>query len=151
MPFWPPAPSEAAECGRHYAVDGGGGGRHLGARRGPGTEEANRRVKLLLELGAGAEIRVNKNGYTAAHGAVHRGGSVPILRLLVEHGARLDVRNSKGWTPLTIAEGVEYTPDIFKRYPETAEVLRGIMRDQGLPVPEPNQNAAVGSSRKRRE
>ncbi|MEO8259690.1 MAG: ankyrin repeat domain-containing protein [Acidobacteriota bacterium] len=118
----------------------------------PGTEEeAIAAVKLLLELGAGAVTDIDKNGYTAAHGAVHRGGSVPILRLLVERGARLDVRNSKGWTPLTIAEGVEYTPDIFKRYPETAAVLRGMMRDQGLPVPEPNENAAVGSSRKRRE
>jgi len=118
----------------------------------PGTEEeAIAAVKLLLEIGAGAVTDIDKNGYTAAHGAVHRGGSVPILRLLVERGARLDVRNSKGWTPLTIAEGVEYTPDIFKRYPETAEVLRGMMREQGLSVPEPNQNAAVGSSRKRLE
>ena len=39
--------------------------------------------------------------------------------------------------PLTIAEGIEYTPDIFKRYPETAEVLRQMMKERGLPVPEP--------------
>ena len=57
------------------------------------------------------------------------------VRLLVEKGARLDARNNKGWLPLTIAEGIEYTPDIFKRYPETAEALRQMMRERGLPVP----------------
>ena len=87
-------------------------------------------VKMLLDLGAGKVTDVDKNGYTAAHGAVHRGGSVAILNLLVARGARLDLKNNKGWTPLTIAEGVEYTPDIFKRYPETAEVLRKMMREQ---------------------
>jgi ankyrin repeat protein len=118
----------------------------------PGTEEeAIAAVKLLLELGAGAVTDVDRNGYTAAHGAVLRAGSVPILQLLVDRGARLDVRNSKGWTPLTIAEGIEYTPDIFKRYPETAEALRRMMRERGLPVPEPNPTPAVGSSRNRRE
>ena len=97
----------------------------------PGTEEeAIAAVKMLLELGAGKVTDVDKNGYTAAHGAVHRGGSVAILNLLVARGARLDLKNNKGWTPLTIAEGVEYTPDIFKRYPETAEVLRKLMREQ---------------------
>jgi hypothetical protein len=44
-----------------------------------------------------------------------------------ERGARLDVKNKRGWTPLTIAEGVEYTPDIFKRYPETAAAIRQMM------------------------
>ena len=104
----------------------------------PGTEEeAVAAVKLLLEIGGGNVTDVDKNGYTALHGAVHRGGSIPIIRLLVEKGARLDARNNKGWLPLTIAEGIEYTPDIFKRYPETAEALRQMMRERGLPVPAP--------------
>ena len=51
----------------------------------PGTEEeAIAAVKMLLELGAGKVTDVDKNGYTAAHGAVHRGGSVAILNLLVD-------------------------------------------------------------------
>ena len=87
--------------------------------------------------GGGNVTDVDKNGYTALHGAIHRGGSIPIMRLLVEKGAKLDARNNKGWLPLTIAEGIEYTPDIFKRYPETAELLRQMMRERGLPVPEP--------------
>ena len=104
----------------------------------PGTEEeALAAVKLVLEVGGGKATDVDKNGNTALHGAIHRGGSIPILRLLVDNGAKLDVRNSKGWTPLSIADGIEYTPDIFKRYPETAAVLRQMMKERGLPVPEP--------------
>jgi ankyrin repeat protein len=109
----------------------------------PGTEEeAVAAVKMLLDMGAGSATDVDKNGYTALHGAVHRGGSIPLVKLLVEHGAKLDARNSKGWLPLTIAEGIEYTPDIFKRYPETAEVLRQMMRERGIPVPAPGQGVS---------
>ena len=95
----------------------------------PGTEEeAIAAVKMLLELGPARSmwIRTATRRRTAP---LHRGGSVAILDLLVARGA-LDLKNNKGWTPLTIAEGVEYTPDIFKRYPETAEVLRKLMREQ---------------------
>jgi uncharacterized protein len=104
----------------------------------PGTEEeAIAAVQLLLEVGGGSVTDVDKNGNTVLHGAVLRGGSIPLVELLASKGARLDVQNSKGWTPLTIADGVEYTPDIFKRYPETAAVIRGLMRERGLPVPQP--------------
>jgi len=104
----------------------------------PGTEEeAIAAVQLLLEVGGGSVTDVDKHGNTVLHGAVLRGGSIPLVRLLVSKGARLDVQNSKEWTPLRIADGVEYTPDIFKRYPETAAVIRELMRDRGLPVPQP--------------
>jgi ankyrin repeat protein len=104
----------------------------------PGTEEeAIAAVQLLFEVGGGSVTDVDKHGNTVLHGAVLRGGSIPLVKLLVSKGARLDVQNGKGWTPLTIADGVEYTPDIFKRYPETAGVIRELMRDRGLPVPQP--------------
>jgi ankyrin repeat protein len=104
----------------------------------PGTEEeAIAATQLLLEVGGGGVTDVDKHGNTVLHGAVLRGGSIPLLKLLVSKGARLDVQNSRGWTPLAIADGVEYTPDIFKRYPETAAVIRELMRDRGLPVPLP--------------
>jgi uncharacterized protein len=109
----------------------------------PGTEEeAVAAVKMLLDMGAGSAADVDKNGYTALHGAIHRGGSIPLVKILVEKGAKLDARNSKGWLPLTIAEGIEYTADIFKRYPETADVLRQMMRERGIPVPPPSQGVA---------
>lgn len=104
----------------------------------PGTEEeAIAAVQLLLEVGGGSVTDVDKHGNTVLHGAVLRGGSIPLVKLLASKGASVDVKNSKGWTPLTIADGVEYTPDIFKRYPETAAVIRELMRDRGLPVPQP--------------
>jgi hypothetical protein len=109
----------------------------------PGTEEeAVAAVKMLLDMGAGSATDVDKNGYTALHGAVHRGGSIPLVKILVEKGAKLDARNSKGWLPLTIAEGIEYTADIFKRYPETAEVLRQMMRERNIPVPPPSEGVS---------
>jgi ankyrin repeat protein len=94
----------------------------------PGTEEeALAAVQLLLEVGGGRVTDVDTKGNTVLHGAVLRGGSIPLVKLLAARGASLDGKNDKGWTPLTIAEGVEYTPDIFKRYPETAAVLRALL------------------------
>jgi ankyrin repeat protein len=113
----------------------------------PGTpEEAMAAVKLCLEVGAGDVAAIDKDGETALHGAIYRGGNVQMAQLLIEKGAKLDVVNRKGWTPLTTAEGVEYTPNVLKRYPEVAALLRKSMRERGLPVPEPGQHASVRSA-----
>ena len=91
----------------------------------PGTdEEALAAVTLAFEAGGGSATDVDKNGETALHGAIYRAGSVAVARFLIDKGATLDVRNAKGWTPLTVADGVEYTPNVLKRYPETAAFLR---------------------------
>ena len=37
------------------------------------------------------------------------------------------------------ADGVEYTPNVLKRYPDAAAFLREAMRERGLPVPEIGQ------------
>jgi ankyrin repeat protein len=113
----------------------------------PGThEEALAAVKLALEAGGGGVNDINKNGETALHGAVYRGGAIPVIQFLADNGARLDVVNKKGWTPLTAADGVEYTPNVLKRYPEAAALLRRLMRDQGLPVPASSQPGSDGAS-----
>ena len=67
---------------------------------------------------------------TALHGAVLR-ESVPLVRFLVEKGARLDSRNQLGWTPLSVAMGL-FTGGTFRQYPETADVLRELMLERGL-------------------
>ncbi len=104
----------------------------------PGTEdEALAAVKLAYEVGAGSPTDVDKNGETALHGAMYRAGSIAIARFLLDKGARLDVTNKKGWTPLMVADGVEYTPNVLKRYPETAAFLRQVLAERGLPVPQP--------------
>jgi ankyrin repeat protein len=101
----------------------------------PGThEEALAAMKLALEVGGGRVNDVDMDGETALHGAVYRGGNIPAIQFLIDNGARLDVRNAKGWTPLTAADGVEYTPAVLKRYPEAAALLRKTMREKGLPV-----------------
>jgi ankyrin repeat protein len=107
----------------------------------PGTDdEALAAVKLAYEVGGGAVNAIDRNGETAVHGAVYRAGSIAVLKFLIEKGARLDVRNEKGWTPLIVADGVEFTPAVLKRYPETAAFLRQQLAAQGLPVPPPLDN-----------
>ncbi len=87
----------------------------------PGTnEEALQAVKLMLELGD-VVTTVDANGDTALHGAVIR-GSEPLVRFLVDQGADLEAVNEKGWTPLTMAEGVFYS-NTGKRWPEIEKLL----------------------------
>jgi ankyrin repeat protein len=106
----------------------------------PGThEEALAAVALAHEVGGGAVDAVNANGETALHGAVYRGGAIPVIEFLAARGAALDAVNAMGWMPVTVADGVEYTPAVLKRYPEAAALLRRLMAEQGLPVPESTQ------------
>ena len=108
----------------------------------PGThEEALAAVKLALEVGGGKVNDIDQDGETALHGAVYRGGAIPVIQFLIDKGAALDVKNKKGWTPVVVADGVEYTPAVLKRYPEAAALLRKTMRDRGLAVPPPNHSA----------
>jgi ankyrin repeat protein len=107
----------------------------------PGThEEALNAVKLALEVGGGRVNDVDQDGETALHGAVYRGGAIPVIQFLIDKGATLDVKNKKGWTPVVVADGVEYTPAVLKRYPEAAALLRKTLRERGLPVPAPTHS-----------
>jgi ankyrin repeat protein len=88
----------------------------------PGSnEEAFEAVKLAYELGSRDVNWVDNNGNTAMHGAALRGAN-PIVQFLFDKGAKLDVVNKIGWTPLTIAEGVFY-PDVFKTEVQTEALL----------------------------
>jgi ankyrin repeat protein/mono/diheme cytochrome c family protein len=110
----------------------------------PGTsQEALAAVKLAFESGGGNVDDIDDNGETAMHGAVYRGGALPVIQYLADQGSPLDVVNAKGWTPLVAAEGVEYTPAVLKRYLEAAELLRNLMRERGIDVPEPGQALSV--------
>jgi ankyrin repeat protein/mono/diheme cytochrome c family protein len=107
----------------------------------PGThEEALAAATLALEAGGGKVNDVDQDGETALHGAVYRGGAIPVIQFLIDNGATLDIKNKKGWTPVVVADGVEYTPAVLKRYPEAAALLRKTMRERGLPVPPPNHS-----------
>ena len=107
----------------------------------PGTDdEAFAALKLVYEAGGADVNAINDNGDTAMHGAVYRAGSIAMLRFLLEKGATPDVRNKKGWTPLIAADGVEFTPNVLKRYPDAAAFLRKALAERGLPVPAPLDN-----------
>jgi uncharacterized protein len=92
----------------------------------PGTEEdALAAVKLCLELGGDVRT-VNQNGDTAMHGVALRGAN-NVLKLLVENGARFDLKNQQGWLPLTIAEGVHIWPN-FRAQLQTAALMHTLMK-----------------------
>ena len=87
----------------------------------PGSaEEALEAVKLMAELGDSVAT-VDDNGDAALHGAVMRGSPELVLYLL-EHGAALDPVNERGWTPLTIAQGIFYA-NLGRRWPDMEALL----------------------------
>lgn len=109
----------------------------------PGTlEEALAAVKLAYEAGGGDVNAIDSEGDTAVHGAIYRGGGIEIIEYLAAHGARLDVVNKRGWTPLVAAEGVVRNGSGLKHYPEAAELIRTLLRQQGI-EPAPTGAAAA--------
>ena len=90
----------------------------------PGSaEEALEAVKLMVELGDSVAT-VDDNGDAALHGAVMRGSPELVLYLL-EHGAALNPVNQRGWTPLTIAQGIFYA-NLGRRWPDMEALLLGL-------------------------
>jgi hypothetical protein len=71
-------------------------------------------------------------GEVALHGAAFRGVN-QVAQYLVDQGARLDVRDSRGWSPLAIARGLSYS-DFFKQQVHTAKLLEQLMQARGLSI-----------------
>ena len=87
----------------------------------PGSAaEALEAVKLMIALGDSVTT-VDDNGDAALHGAVMRGSPELVLYLL-EHGAALNPVNQRGWTPLTIAQGIFYA-NLGRRWPDMEALL----------------------------
>jgi ankyrin repeat protein len=111
------------------------------------TEKTVEAVKLLLELGIDPNYQAD-TGRVALHGAAHK-GATEVARLLVEAGARMDLRDfgntdNRGspelaahtWLPIDYADGlVRVGVQSAIPHPETAAVLRELMIAQGLDVP----------------
>jgi uncharacterized protein len=84
-------------------------------------------VKLCLELGADVNA-TNSMGLTALLGAVNR-GSNDIIELLVQRGARLDITDKEGRTPLRWAEGVFLAAVGAERKPATIALLERLIAE----------------------
>ena len=96
-------------------------------------EQVLEAVKFLVEeLGADVNF-VADTGETAMHAAAYRGAN-SVAQYLFDKGAKLDVVDKSGRTPLVIADGVEYG-NSFAAQPQTAELLRKLGA-QEIPCPD---------------
>jgi uncharacterized protein len=110
-------------------------------------------VKLLLSLGADPNAQERLDGRTALMGAAHK-GRPEIVTLLVEHGAKLDTRDIGSrdtihalagvtWQAIDYADGlVRVGVQSAIAHPETAALLRKLMKARGMAVPDENRTLA---------
>lgn len=103
-------------------------------------------VKMLIDLGLDVNAQAD-TGRTALHGAAHKGRS-DVVQVLVDHGAKMDVRDygntdNRGgklavhtWEPVDYADGlVRVGVQSAIPHPETGLLLRKLMAAAGLPAP----------------
>ncbi|HEX4276233.1 MAG TPA: ankyrin repeat domain-containing protein [Bryobacteraceae bacterium] len=87
--------------------------------------DAPEALRLCMEWGGEVNAK-NDVGYTALHGAAFRGAN-EVVRLLVEKGARTDVKNQEGRLPVNMAEGMHIGPGGWVEHEDTAALLRKLM------------------------
>ena len=103
-------------------------------------------VKMLLDLGLDVNAQAD-TGRTALHGAAHK-GRTDVIQALVDHGAKLDVRDygntdNRGgklavhtWEPVDYADGlVRVGVQSAIPHPEAGLLLRKLMTEHGLQAP----------------
>ncbi|XP_072380281.1 ankyrin repeat domain-containing protein 40-like [Diabrotica undecimpunctata] len=95
-------------------------------------------VNLLLSQKINVNSQNNMNGWTALHWAYKRGNN-HLIKLLIDHGANGDVRNSKGQTPQEVSpyyvdlnskdkssdDGLNYVPNYLKNPPLSVDLGTG--------------------------
>ena len=90
-----------------------------------GPEKLLEAVKLCLELGQDINA-ANLMGLTPIMGAANR-GSDDLIQFFVEKGAKLDVKDKEGRTPLNWAEGVFLATNPAKPKPSSMELIKKLM------------------------
>jgi len=89
-------------------------------------------VRLAHELGLEVNAQ-NSMGIAAIHGAANRGAN-DVIEYLAANGARLDVRDREGRTPLDWAAGVFLATHPPVRKPETIALLERLQRAAPTPT-----------------
>ena len=111
------------------------------------SREANvEAVKFLLAQGLDVNAS-NQEKRAALHGAAHKGRN-EIVKLLVDNGADLNAHDvgsrdtvngamlGMTWVPLHYAQGlVRVGVQSALPHPETAELIKQLMKDKGIPIP----------------
>jgi ankyrin repeat protein len=127
-------PNQATDNGTTALMSAAGVNWAFGQTYSEGPEALLEAVKLCLELGGGVNA-VNGHGLTAAHAAANR-GSDDILLLLHEHGARLDVADKHGRTPMDFAQGVFLATHAAVPKPSTIALLERLLAEDSAAVAE---------------
>jgi uncharacterized protein len=108
-------------------------------------------IQMLLKLGADPNAQA-QTGRTALHGAGHK-GSTAAIQVLVDAGARLDIRdygqsgNDAGgrlafhrYLPVDYADGlIRIGTQSAIVQPEAGALLRKLMTERGMPTPPPGR------------
>jgi ankyrin repeat protein len=89
-------------------------------------------IKICVSLGVDVNAVTTPDHETALHGAAYL-GDTKVVQYLIDQGAKLDVKNDRGWTPLMIAKGVSYA-EFYKEQPEVSVLLTRLMTERGLPT-----------------
>ncbi len=96
---------------------------------------------LVTEAGADVNAKDVYN-YTALHGAAYRGDN-EVVKYLVAHGEKLDVRSKKGQTVTDMANGPKVNAHLPIEHPDTIALLESL----GAPPPEAPVAAAPKEAR----
>jgi ankyrin repeat protein len=103
-------------------------------------------VRLLLDLGADVNAQDNLDGRTALMGAAHKGRN-DVINLLVDHGADLAAHDIGSRDTIHALAGVtwqavDYADGLVRigvqsaiAHPESAALLRKMMKERGLAAP----------------
>ena len=146
-------PFLATANGDNALTAGGGIGWVEGVTYERSPQENVEALRMLLGLGLDPN-GANNEGRTALMGAALKGRNAAV-QLLVDRGAKLDIydRGSRDtdktgsaaaghlWQALDYAEGlVRVGVQSATAYPETAALIRRLLKERGLPVPPENRN-----------
>jgi ankyrin repeat protein len=110
-------------------------------------------VKMLLDLGAEVNAQDRIDGRTALMGAAHKGRN-DVIELLVQHGADLSLRDIGSRDTINALSGlrfqaIDYADGLVRigvqsaiAHPLTAALLRKMMKERNLPVPQEGRTLA---------